>query len=431
MADADVVVIGSGLGGLGAATWLRQLGRSVQVLEASDRPGGRMRTLERRGDRVDVGAQFFHSNYRHCLELIEVAGLSASRSPIQGKTQYRFADGSSYCFGHKARYIRPLGVRGHVDLLRFLLRYVVFGKRFPMYQISRDIPEYDGAMLSEVVPPGRFLDLLAKPVCWGETQCGPDDTSLYHFIHQLRLTTMTDFFGLSEGVASLCERLAERVVVRYEAPVRSLLYERDRVTGVALEDGSQIGARHVIVAVPPQAAARLLPDALGDARSFLAGFDYLRIPIPVFFLDRPLHPDVWSYFSDPGQERPFMLALDQAAKMPAMVPSGKALLTVWPHYPSMDTLMARPDDEVLRTALGDLEHILPGVSGWVEDAALVRHTWGTAWYTRGAYGRILRFRREAERLLGVSFVSSAYGGTHMEATLVTAERAVQRARAVT
>jgi len=67
----------------------------------------------------------------------------------------------------------------------------------------------------------------------------------------------------------------------------------------------------------------------------------------------------------------------------------------------------------------------------VEDAALVRHAWGTAWYTRGAYGRILRFRREAERLLGVSFVSSAYGGTHMEATLVTAERAVQRARAVT
>ena len=429
MAETQVVVIGAGIGGLGAATWLRRLGRKVQVLEASSRPGGRMQTLERRGDRVDVGAQFFHSNYRHCLELIQAAGLAGSRTPIPGQTQYRFADGSSYRFGHKARILRPLGLSGHLQLLRFLLRYLVFGRRFPMYQISREIPEYDDRMLSEVVPPGRFLDFLARPVCWGETQCGPEDTSVYHFIHQLRLTTMTDFFGLRDGVASLCKRLAQQLEVRYETPVRSLLTERGRVVGVELEDGSGLGARHVIVATPPQAAARLLPDPFDEARSFLERFDYLRIPIPVFFLDRPLRPDVWSYFSDPREDRPFMLALDQAAKIPAMVPSGRGLLTVWPHYPAMDALMARSDDEVLRTALDDLEYILPGVSGQVEDATLVRHGWGTAWYTRGAYGRILRFRRAAEGLRGLSFVSSAYGGTHMEASLVTAERAVQRARA--
>ena len=41
MSDVDVVVIGAGLAGLGAATALRDAGRSALVLEASDRIGGR------------------------------------------------------------------------------------------------------------------------------------------------------------------------------------------------------------------------------------------------------------------------------------------------------------------------------------------------------------------------------------------------------
>ena len=41
MSAVDVVVIGAGLAGLGAAAALRDAGRSALVLEASDRIGGR------------------------------------------------------------------------------------------------------------------------------------------------------------------------------------------------------------------------------------------------------------------------------------------------------------------------------------------------------------------------------------------------------
>lgn len=44
-ASADVIVIGVGLSGLVATTLLLEQGRSVVVLEASDRPGGRIRSL--------------------------------------------------------------------------------------------------------------------------------------------------------------------------------------------------------------------------------------------------------------------------------------------------------------------------------------------------------------------------------------------------
>jgi monoamine oxidase len=64
VSDVDVVVIGAGLAGLGAATALRAAGRSALVLEASDRIGGRAWTThpaQLGGAWFDMGAVWLHS----------------------------------------------------------------------------------------------------------------------------------------------------------------------------------------------------------------------------------------------------------------------------------------------------------------------------------------------------------------------------------
>ena len=64
MSDVDVVVIGAGLAGLGAATALRDAGRSALVLEAADRIGGRAWTThpaELGGVWFDMGAIWLHN----------------------------------------------------------------------------------------------------------------------------------------------------------------------------------------------------------------------------------------------------------------------------------------------------------------------------------------------------------------------------------
>jgi monoamine oxidase len=64
MADVDVVVIGAGCAGLGAATALRDAGCSAVVLEAADRIGGRAWTTypaELGGVWFDMGAVWLHS----------------------------------------------------------------------------------------------------------------------------------------------------------------------------------------------------------------------------------------------------------------------------------------------------------------------------------------------------------------------------------
>lgn len=56
MPDYDVIVIGAGLGGLSAGALLSAQGRSVLVLEQSDRIGGCCSTFEREGYHFDTGA---------------------------------------------------------------------------------------------------------------------------------------------------------------------------------------------------------------------------------------------------------------------------------------------------------------------------------------------------------------------------------------
>lgn len=58
--DVDVVIIGAGAAGYGAARELRKQGRTFTVIEARDRVGGRVFTDRSLGEPFDAGAQFIH-----------------------------------------------------------------------------------------------------------------------------------------------------------------------------------------------------------------------------------------------------------------------------------------------------------------------------------------------------------------------------------
>ncbi|WP_425098713.1 flavin monoamine oxidase family protein [Tropicibacter sp. S64] len=66
MADTDVVIVGAGAAGLAAARVLRAAGRSVQVLEAMDRIGGRAWTRSTDfGVPFDIGCAWLHAGDRN------------------------------------------------------------------------------------------------------------------------------------------------------------------------------------------------------------------------------------------------------------------------------------------------------------------------------------------------------------------------------
>ena len=81
--EADVLVVGAGLAGLATALRLIGAGRSVRVLEASDAPGGRMRSDVVDGFTVDRGFQVLNTAYPELQRIGIPAGLDL-RSFVRG-----------------------------------------------------------------------------------------------------------------------------------------------------------------------------------------------------------------------------------------------------------------------------------------------------------------------------------------------------------
>ncbi len=87
--SADVIVIGAGLAGLSAARRIKAQGASVIVLEARNRPGGRIQSQRLPGGQVvDLGAQFIADAQSHVSALVDEAGLQRVSAAAPGDRLY-------------------------------------------------------------------------------------------------------------------------------------------------------------------------------------------------------------------------------------------------------------------------------------------------------------------------------------------------------
>jgi monoamine oxidase len=86
----DVVIVGAGAAGIGAARRLAPTGLATLVLEASPRVGGRAWTHSIAGLDLDLGCGWFHSAERNAwVSIAEAAGLAVDRSTAKWGVQYR------------------------------------------------------------------------------------------------------------------------------------------------------------------------------------------------------------------------------------------------------------------------------------------------------------------------------------------------------
>jgi putrescine oxidase len=90
--NRDVVIIGAGVTGLTAATRLRAAGRSVVVLEARDRVGGRLWTDEIDGQMFELGGQWVSPDQDALIESLAELGLDTYERYRDGENIYIGAD---------------------------------------------------------------------------------------------------------------------------------------------------------------------------------------------------------------------------------------------------------------------------------------------------------------------------------------------------
>jgi monoamine oxidase len=100
--ETDVAVVGAGFAGLTAARQLASAGRSVAVLEARDRVGGRVLSLNiGNGNVVEMGGQWIGPTQDRMYALADVFGVKTFPTHDQGEYLAVFG-------GHRYRYVGDL-----------------------------------------------------------------------------------------------------------------------------------------------------------------------------------------------------------------------------------------------------------------------------------------------------------------------------------
>lgn len=87
--DVDIIIVGGGAAGIGAARRLAGSGLSTRLLESSSRLGGRALTTEMNGLDLDIGCGWLHSAERNSwVRIAKAAGVPLDETRAAWRTQF-------------------------------------------------------------------------------------------------------------------------------------------------------------------------------------------------------------------------------------------------------------------------------------------------------------------------------------------------------
>ncbi|WP_416446284.1 flavin monoamine oxidase family protein [Leucobacter sp. HNU] len=241
----DTIVIGAGISGLSAAAELRRAGRSVVVLEARDRIGGRVHTEREDGRVTDLGASWIHG-----IDGSEVY----AETEAAGMPTVEFTMGSYQAGGRPVAYYGPDGVRLSDAAADAFIA---------------DVAEFDralGGVIAAAAPATSYataVDTALADLGWEADRAERVREYLHHRSEEQYGADADDLdaHGLDDdavdgdevvfphGYDELATHLARGLDVRLEHPVAGIDWSADGVV-VTTVDGAEFAAATAVLTVP-------------------------------------------------------------------------------------------------------------------------------------------------------------------------------------
>ncbi len=423
-----IAIVGGGIAGMAAAYALQRSGHDVTIYEANEKAGGRGQLLNRPGtdDWADVGSQYFHSNYKRALKLIDDLGLSGELKKIEGKTRFFADDGSTFLLDPRFPLMPPGGILGNLRIAFYLIKLVILN-RLNVFGVE-SWPKLDAITGLDSTPHKFVQDYVVRTLVLTGALNEParSNVSVLQIVRLIRIILMTDYMSLKDGTASLHQALAKHLDIRFETPVERVLLEDDKIIGIETRRGEVVYADHVIVAAHGPKAADLVPEDWRVEKFFLANIEMPPAIIVSFFLDRALEDKVWSYYLPLNGGTRVSFCVDTQQKNPDNTPSGKATLQAWIISPHAISLVDATDAVICDVALTDLQTHFPKIREWVESTHVTRHAMAVPQAPTGHNAQVVKFLESADQRDGVSFCGDYMSGGYMEAALWSVERAVSQ-----
>ena len=257
--EARVVVVGAGMAGLCCALELQAKGLSCLVLEASDGPGGRVRTDKVDGFLLDRGFQVLLTAYPEARRVLDYDALRlhtflpGALVRVRGKF-HQVADPFRRPWAAPATLAAPVGSLEDKLLIAKLRRHVLQGSLDDLW--ARPETSTQEALRSFGFS-DRMIGSFFRPFFGGiflETDLATSSRML-EFV--FRMFSLGRAALPATGMGAIPEQLAARLfagTVRYGARVESVGEGEVRLAG-----GERIPAKAVILAAEAPETARLMP----------------------------------------------------------------------------------------------------------------------------------------------------------------------------
>jgi monoamine oxidase len=271
--EADVAIVGAGFAGLTAATRIARGGRSVVVLEARDRVGGRVLTeVLPDGTPVDLGGQWIGPGQRRMYSLAERHKIPLYKTYGEGKHVLVYG-------GKKGSF------RGTVPILPDVWAMACLGHAwYRLDALATKVPldapweapqaaAWDSETLESFLcrsAPSEGARKLLRVAMETVLACDPADVSLLHALFYVRSAGKLDRLLSTDGgaqqdrmmggVQPLAEKLCASLgnAVRLGQPVRAIAQSSSGV--IVTAESTVVSARRAIVALPPTLAGRIAYD---------------------------------------------------------------------------------------------------------------------------------------------------------------------------
>jgi monoamine oxidase len=270
--EVEVAIVGAGMAGLSAALELQRAGRSFVVVEARDRAGGRLESLQLDGGAwIDVGGQWVGPTQDRLYALAAEHGAQTFPTWTAGENVVELGGKLTHYTGTIPR----LAPHVMADVGQAMFRLDRMAAKVPAAApwTAAKAKQWDSQTVwswmrhNMVTPTGREMMEIAVKAVWAAM---PADVSLLHLLFYIasagNFDLLLDTEGgaqqdrFTEGAGSLARRVADSLAdqVVLGAPVRRIQWSAGGVRLTA--DRLDVRAQRAIVAVPPTLASRIWYD---------------------------------------------------------------------------------------------------------------------------------------------------------------------------
>ena len=426
--SARTIVVGAGLSGLAAAHALARRGEDVLVLEASERPGGVVRTERSGGFLLEAGPNTVRPS-AELWGLIDELGLS-SEVLLADPRSPRFID-----FGGALHPVpmSPLGFAGSRLLstagkLRLLVEPFVSRGTGDEESVGDFVARRLGAQVAE-----RLVDPFVGGIFAG-TAASLSVSAAFPALHRWerehgsllagaiaeRVRTRSKperpgpkgLVSFREGLETLPRALARSLepALRCGVSVRAVAPRGARWT--VPTGGEEFDSDRVILATPAYGASALVSAFAPDAARALASVSHpplavLHLAWAEASLPRPLTG--FGHLVAPSARRRILGAVWSSSLFPGRAPSGRALLTVFLGGSRDPRALELSDGALVAAAARDLED--EGlVRGSPEPVLVTRWPRAIPQYERGHAARMQALAEAERRFPGLRLAGNYRGG---------------------